>query len=99
MAEPPGVFLVRVSQNCKGDQVLCVREESRVSHYIVKEIAGNKLRIGQRDFENMTQLLEFYRTHFLESTELKRPAAKPRLVAKFSFEVRIDTCTKDVALL
>lgn len=34
-----GVFLVRDSATIQGDYVLCVREDNKVSHYIINKIA------------------------------------------------------------
>ena len=36
-----GVFLVRDSTSIQGDYVLCVREDSKVSHYIINKIVDD----------------------------------------------------------
>ena len=41
-----GVFLVRDSATIQGDYVLCVREDSKVSHYIINKIqSGEQTRL------------------------------------------------------
>ena len=43
-----GVFLVRDSATIQGDYVLCVREDSKVSHYIINKIQqGDQTRYCQ----------------------------------------------------
>ena len=37
-----GVFLVRDSATIQGDYVLCVREDSKVSHYIINKIQSGE---------------------------------------------------------
>lgn len=72
-----GVFLVRASGTRIGDLVLCVREENRVAHYIINRIdSGSRqvYRIGDKDFDSMSELLKFYKLHYLDSTALIRPA-------------------------
>ena len=91
-----GVFLVRDSSTIKGDYVLCVKEEGKVSHYIInKTEQDNKTfyRIGDQDFSDLPSLLNFYKLHFLDSTPLIRPACKElkasngmeEVVAKYDF--------------
>lgn len=38
LEEDVGVFLVRDSTTCKGDLVLCVKEDTKISHYIIQKI-------------------------------------------------------------
>ena len=47
-----GVFLVRDSATIQGDYVLCVREDSKVSHYIINKIQQGdqtRYRIGKTE--------------------------------------------------
>ena len=43
-----GVFLVRDSTSIQGDYVLCVREDSKVSHYIINKIVEDDQVRGPR---------------------------------------------------
>lgn len=86
-----GVFLVRDSQSIKGDFVLCVKEENKISHYIINRIhVGNstRFRIGDQEFSDIASLLSFYKTHYLDTTSLIKPAPRERVVAKFDFPGR-----------
>ncbi|CAH1393281.1 unnamed protein product [Nezara viridula] len=85
-----GVFLVRDSISIHGDYVLCVREDSKVSHYIINKIQQNdqiKYRIGDQTFNDLPSLLSFYKLHYLDTTPLIRPAPKrvEKVIAKFDF--------------
>ncbi|XP_026318165.1 adapter molecule Crk [Hyposmocoma kahamanoa] len=72
-----GVFLVRDSRTIPGDYVLCVREDDRVSHYIINRVVSadgtTRYRIGDQLFTDMPALLAFYRLHYLDTTPLVRP--------------------------
>lgn len=86
-----GVFLVRDSTSIHGDFVLCVREDSKVSHYIINKIQqGDQIRyrIGDQMFPDIPNLLAFYKLHYLDTTPLIRPAPKKtqRVIAKYDFE-------------
>lgn len=86
-----GVFLVRDSTTIIGDFVLCVREDTRVSHYIINKIQqGEQVRykIGDQMFPDLASLLNFYKLHYLDSTPLVRPAPKrcEKVVAKYDFD-------------
>ncbi|KAH9366953.1 hypothetical protein HPB48_003533 [Haemaphysalis longicornis] len=51
-----GVFLVRNSTTISGDLVLCVREENKVSHYIVNRVSQaeqTRFRIGDQMFPDI----------------------------------------------
>ncbi|XP_065901648.1 crk-like protein [Dysidea avara] len=72
-----GLFLVRDSSTCPGDYVLSVSENSRVSHYIITRRGGQYV-IGDQTFEDIPQVIEFYRRHFLDTTTLTEIA--PRVV-------------------
>ncbi|XP_023336784.1 adapter molecule Crk isoform X2 [Eurytemora carolleeae] len=86
-----GVFLVRDSSSIVGDYVLCVKEDSKVSHYIINKIQqgdqiryriglylGDQIRyrIGDQMFTDLPALLNFYKLHYLDTTPLIRPAPK-----------------------
>merc|ERR1712242_19878 len=74
-----GVFLVRDSTTIQGDYVLCVREDSKVSHYIINKIQQGeqtRYRIGDQMFTDLPALLNFYKVHYLDTTPLIRPAVK-----------------------
>ncbi|XP_011496762.1 PREDICTED: adapter molecule Crk isoform X2 [Ceratosolen solmsi marchali] len=86
-----GVFLVRDSISIHGDFVLCVREDSKVSHYIINKIQqGDQIRyrIGDQIFPDIPNLLAFYKLHYLDTTPLIRPAPRKiqRVIAKYDFE-------------
>lgn len=84
-----GVFLVRDSTSIKGDFVVCVKEDNKVSHYIVNKITTGgsvRFRIGDQEFPTLPALLNFYKTHYLDTTSLMRPARRQKLIAKYKFE-------------
>ncbi|CAN0336705.1 unnamed protein product [Lampetra planeri] len=70
-----GTFVVRDSTTCPGDYVLSVSENSKVSHYIVNNLA-DRFKIGDQEFRDLPALLEFYRIHYLDTTTLIEPAAQ-----------------------
>ncbi|XP_037952225.1 adapter molecule Crk-like [Teleopsis dalmanni] len=93
-----GVFLVRDSNSIAGDYVLCVREDTKVSNYIINKIQKNEnivYRIGDQSFENLSKLLTFYTLHYLDTTPLKRPASKKieKVIGKFDFEGTVSRIT------
>ncbi|XP_058815350.1 adapter molecule Crk isoform X1 [Topomyia yanbarensis] len=87
-----GVFLVRDSTTIVGDFVLCVREDSKVSHYIINKIPAAEdcfmFRIGDQTFSDLPDLLTFYKLHYLDTTPLRRPAIRryEKVIGKFDFE-------------
>ncbi|MCL4130692.1 UNVERIFIED_CONTAM: hypothetical protein GTU68_031146 [Idotea baltica] len=86
-----GVFLLRDSSTIIGDFVLCVREENKVSHYIINKMQQNepsRYRIGDQMFPDLPALLNFYKLHYLDTTPLIRPVAKrcEKVIAKYDFE-------------
>ncbi|CAL1283513.1 unnamed protein product [Larinioides sclopetarius] len=86
-----GVFLVRNSATIHGDLVLCVREDSKVSHYIINRVQQEdqtRFRIGDQMFPDVPSLLNFYKLHYLDTTPLIRPAPKKleKVRAKYDFE-------------
>ena len=57
---------------------VCVcREGSKVSHYIINSKAGDagsmRFHIGELVFPSLPDLLNFYKTHYLDTTSLVRP--------------------------
>ncbi|XP_059170685.1 adapter molecule Crk-like isoform X2 [Physella acuta] len=86
--EHSGVFLVRESRTMPGDFVLCVKEDQKVSHYIINRIqaSGNsRFKIGDKEFPDIPSLLNFYKTHYLDTTTLIKPAPRARLLCKYDF--------------
>lgn len=86
-----GVFLVRDSTTILGDYVLCVREDTKVSHYIINKVQqGDQIvyRIGDQSFQDLPELLAFYKLHYLDTTPLRRPAQKKveKVIGKFDFD-------------
>lgn len=87
-----GVFLVRDSKTIFGDYVLCVREDTKVSHYIINRIPAGPnqfmYRIGDQNFQDLPELLGFYKLHYLDTTPLRRPAKKvfEKVICKFDFK-------------
>ncbi|XP_052799810.1 adapter molecule Crk-like isoform X4 [Mya arenaria] len=83
-----GVFLVRESQSIKGDYVLVVREDNKISHYIINriQVGGNEMfRIGDQQFPDIPALLNFYKTHYLDTTALTFPAPRDKVIGKYAF--------------
>lgn len=87
-----GTFLVRGSCTIVGDYVLSVKEDTKVSHYIINKIQQQQTdqivyRIGDQSFADLPELLAFYKLHYLDTTPLRRPATKKleKVVAKFDF--------------
>jgi len=84
-----GVFLVRDSHTIKGDFVLCVKEDNKVSHYIINimQVGGvNRFRIGDQEFPDLPSLLNFYKTHYLDTTSLIKTAPREKFIAKYDFQ-------------
>lgn len=86
-----GVFLVRNSTTIQGDLVLCVREDNKVSHYIINRIQQaeqTRFRIGDQMFPDIPSLLSFYKLHYLDTTPLIKPATKKfeKVRAKYDFD-------------
>jgi len=90
-----GVFLVRDSSSIEGDYVLCVKEDNKVSHYIINKIvqgdpasAQARYKIGDQMFNDLPALLNFYKVHYLDTTPLIRPAMKKveKVQARYDFD-------------
>ncbi|ESO97411.1 hypothetical protein LOTGIDRAFT_214254 [Lottia gigantea] len=86
-----GVFLIRDSRTMRGDCVLCVREDAKVSHYIINKVqmgpSGSlpRYRIGDQEFTDIPSLLNFYKKHYLDTTSLIKPAPREKIRAKYDF--------------
>lgn len=86
-----GVFLVRDSQSIRGDFVLCVKEDNKVSHYIINRIqvgGMTRFKIGDKEFNDIPSLLNFYKSHYLDTTTLIRPAPREKVLGKYDFDGR-----------
>jgi len=75
MSQKPGLFLLRDSTTCKGGYVLSVSENKKVSHYIITNRDG-QYQIGDQTFNDLPEIVEFYKRHFLDTTTLVEPAAR-----------------------
>ena len=74
--------------------LLHCREDQKVSHYIINKINTDpetRYRIGDQDFPDIPSLLNFYKTHYLDTTSLIRPAEKKeiKVIARYDFEGRV----------
>lgn len=75
--------------------MLLFREDQKVSHYIINRLAGSdtdaRFRIGVQDFPDIPSLLSFYKTHYLDTTSLIKPAEKEeiKVIARYDFEGRV----------
>ncbi|XP_071481043.1 adapter molecule Crk-like isoform X2 [Diadema antillarum] len=74
----PGTFLVRDSRTCPGDSVLCVSENSKVSHYIITR-KGDQFVIGDQAFSSLPEIINFYRGHYLDTTVLLEPCPQRQM--------------------
>ena len=81
---------------------MCVyvcREDTKVSHYIINKIQQNDqivYRIGDQQFQDLPELLAFYKLHYLDTTPLRRPAHKKieKVIAKFDFDGSVSISAK-----
>lgn len=93
------MFLVRDSATIEGDYVLCVKEDNKVSHYIINKMVGAnssnqqdaaaaRYKIGDQMFNDLPALLNFYKVHYLDTTPLIRPAMKKveKVIARYDFD-------------
>ncbi|GAB1604896.1 adapter molecule Crk-like [Argonauta hians] len=83
-----GIFLVRESQTMRGNLVLSVKEDCKMSHYIINRSQQGTIatfKIGDHEFNSMPSLLSFYKTHYLDSTCLIAPAPRMKIRAKYDF--------------
>jgi len=80
-----------MSRQDSTDLLMAVREDNKVSHYIINKIQqGDQTRykIGDQMFTDLPALLNFYKVHYLDTTPLIRPAPKrvEKVLAKYDFE-------------
>jgi len=75
LGQPEGTFLIRESSTIEGDLVLSVSENLKVSHYIVN-ISPDTYKIGDLTFPSITELLVYYKIHYLDTTSLRFPLTK-----------------------
>ena len=78
--------------------VVHFREDNRKSHYIINKImvAGvARFRIGDQEFGDLPSLLQFYKTHYLDTTPLIRPVA----LVCYSFELQFWVCFENFAVM
>ena len=54
-----GVFLVRDSTSIQGDYVLCVREDNKVSHYIINKIQKDEQVRGREAVNTVSPRIVF----------------------------------------
>lgn len=94
-----GSFLVRESMSKPGDYVLSVRTDDRVTH--VKIIShDNKFDVGGGEqFENLSDLIEFYKKNPMVETSgtvvhLKQPFNATRITAS-TIESRVKVLSKE----
>ncbi|KAI5735255.1 hypothetical protein M8J77_016276 [Diaphorina citri] len=87
-----GAFLVRDSNTILGNYVLCVKENNKVSHYIINKITNTEqqtyYKIGDKTFSDLPSLLAFYKVHYLDTSPLIKPATKTieKVIAKYDFD-------------
>ena len=72
--------LLEARGSCHYTRELCCycREDNKVSHYIINiiQVGGTNLfRIGDQEFPDLPSLLNFYKTHYLDTTSLIRPVS------------------------
>lgn len=82
LGKKPGTYLIRDSSSIPGDFVLAVSESGKVSHYIINSI-GTGYKIGENTFPDLHSIIEFYKNHFLDSTNLTEPLF--RVQAQYPF--------------
>ncbi|KAL9978482.1 hypothetical protein ACROYT_G016003 [Oculina patagonica] len=82
LGKKPGTYLIRDSSSIPGDFVLAVSEGGKVSHYIINSI-GTGYKIGENTFPDLHEIIEFYKNHFLDSTNLTEPLF--RVQAQYPF--------------
>lgn len=81
----PGTYLIRDSKSIPGDFVLSVSENNKVSHYIINN-KGNHYQIGDNTFQDLPGIIDFYKKHFLDSTNLQEPIFKVQAQYPFKSE-------------
>lgn len=82
LGQEPGLYLVRNSNTSRGDFVLSVSENNKVSHHII-ELRDNQYHIGELHFQTLPAVIEFYKVHYLDTTVLTRPCSKTVVTSQF----------------
>lgn len=83
LGRKPGTFLIRDSSSIPGDFVLAVSEGGKVSHYIINS-KGSQYQIGENTFPDLHSIIDFYKKHFLDTTNLQEPLFKVQAQYPFS---------------
>jgi len=68
-------------------QCIICREDSKISHYIINRtvVGGAEMfRIGDQQFPDIPALLNFYKTHYLDTTALTHPVGSLLLLFLFA---------------
>ncbi|XP_053382257.1 adapter molecule Crk-like isoform X1 [Mercenaria mercenaria] len=86
-----GIFLIRDCQSNPGNLVLSVKEAGKVSQYFIRRepVDGHiKFHIGEGDksYDSVADIVDFYSTHYLNKTTLTKPATRQKFVTKSDFE-------------
>ncbi|XP_039732661.1 crk-like protein [Pteropus medius] len=71
-----GMFLVCDSSTYFGDYVLSMSENLQVSHNIINSLSNHCFKIGDLKFGHLPALLEFYKTHHLNTATLMEPTPR-----------------------
>jgi len=72
-----GLFLVRKRKGVKNEYVLSVNEINKISHYIILDVNNMYFKIGEQRFADIPSIIEFYKKHTLDSTNLNEPVLRP----------------------
>jgi len=83
---PTGVFFVRDSTSSVGDFVMSVSESDKASHYIIQRRGPNVYRMGDRDFKDLAEIIQFYKSHLLDCTTLSVPLPLDGKLANIKLE-------------
>lgn len=70
---PDGTYLFRDSTSSPTDFVLSASEATRVSHYIIQRTVTLSYTIGDKEFNDLVAIVEFYKKHLLDTTTLTVP--------------------------
>ncbi|XP_060577318.1 adapter molecule Crk-like [Ruditapes philippinarum] len=87
--ETDGVFLVRDCLSNSGSYVLCVQEGGTLSNYLIRLVEdedGIKYHIGEKPFQDVPSIIEFYSSHYLDKTPLIDAAPRQKVVTTSDFQ-------------
>ena len=65
-----------VIKNCFFFTFRFYSEIKKVSHYIIQDVNGLYFKIGEQRFADIPSIVEFYRKHMLDTTNLVEPVSK-----------------------